>query len=226
MLLFSFRSKIKLVNFIDLGSTLFYLCRLLIFFDFQCLTGSKATLEVAPDTKQGNTEMKRVLMLLFAAFALTAGCFAQKNANARTFEQSQTRFSEPEVRVFIKPMVADMQMKSTTRQAFGPYSFAVVRSLNELTQYQIEECKKTALYRTNAEAGSDIMVAALFNVYIDENDKQTLKVDVTGFPAVYTNFHLVNIDDQKELKMIETIYGNPNWISGQLKDRVNQTAVK
>ncbi|MDD6831688.1 MAG: hypothetical protein PUE80_00825 [bacterium] len=172
--------------------------------------------------------MKKVMFLACLLMLGFSGSYAQRNAKAteKVFEQSQTRFTEPEVRTFINPVVADMKMLLTTRQEYGPYVFNLSKPFGELTQYQVEEFKKTSLYRANREAGSDIMIAALFNVYVNDNDKQKLIIDVSGFPAIYTNFHIVDINDAKELKMIETIYGNSTWISNQMKDRVNENAVK
>ena len=169
-------------------------------------------------------------MSLLVAVTLSGLAQTKSKKSAQTvFEQSQTRYIEPEVRVFITPMVADIQMVSSERRYYV-YEFPLCKPYTELTFSLIEEFKKTALFYANKEESSDLMVGALFNVKVLDNDKSKLIVEVSGFPATYTNWHMINFNDtqqlDRDLKMIETIYGNSYWIDRSLRVRSEDAAVK
>ncbi len=178
-------------------------------------------------TRKRDKYMKKMWFLLLVALTAVSTGYAQKAKRVeKIFEQSQTRYVEPEVRVFVKPMVADMAMLTTERQYYGPFIFNLPKPFPDLMQFQVEEYKKTALFQANKLAESDVMVAALFNVYIKEDDKYKIYIDISGFPATYSNFHLINLSNKDEIEMIKTLYGNESWIINMQRDRANEKAAE
>lgn len=171
--------------------------------------------------------MKKILVALMMGLMVASGAYAQKKKQENIIlEQSQTRFVEPEIRVFIKPMVSDLTMLSTERQYYGPYMMRLSKPFPNISQYMIDELKKNALYLANRESDSDIMVGCLFHVTIDENEPNVLRIDVSGYPAQYSNFHLINLNDEQELKMVNIMYGNYEWIRAMQGTRTGEAAVE
>lgn len=146
--------------------------------------------EVAPDTNAGKYIMfeKKKIVLFIAALLSFAVIQAQRKVvyqeDIKTFEEAMTRTVEPEVKVYIRPKVADLSMIATARQYYGPYKYNV-KSLNEDI---FENLKKSALYRDTKESDADVMVATIFDSYTLDGDDNTLIIEISGFPAKYVNF--------------------------------------
>ena len=72
--------------------------------------------------------MKRIALLLGLAVFATVVMQAQRKTTQQreehAFEEAVTRAAEPEVKVFIHPLIADLQMIETERQPYGPYTYA------------------------------------------------------------------------------------------------------
>lgn len=68
--------------------------------------------------------MKRIALLLGLAVFATVVMQAQRKTTQQreehAFEEAITRAAEPEVKVFIQPLIADLQMIETERQPYGP----------------------------------------------------------------------------------------------------------
>lgn len=79
-------------------------------------------------------------------------------------EQTEARYVEPKVRVYITPQIADMKMLTEEREQFGPYRFDVPGGLENLDQYAIDECKKRALYNAITESEGDALIEPIYNV--------------------------------------------------------------
>ena len=78
-------------------------------------------------------------MLSILMLACTAS-YAQRRAAAqqeetKTFEEAMTRMVEPEVKVYVRPKVADLSITSPQRQYYGPYTYKVK---NTLTEWEFE----------------------------------------------------------------------------------------
>lgn len=73
--------------------------------------------------------------IIATALVVLAGTFtasAQKKA-VKLMEQTEARYVEPKVRVYITPQIADMKMLTEEREQFGPYRFDVPVDWKTLT---------------------------------------------------------------------------------------------
>ncbi len=144
-----------------------------------------------------------MFLCLILLTALT--CFAQKKKTVepqKTLEQAIARSVEPEIKVFIRPKIAEIEMLSTEKMEYGPYKFAL-KDPENLSQYLIEQLKVIALFRATKEAGADILVGSLYDIYILDNDSKTLYIDLSGYPAKYVNFKNIEGED---VNMVNTVY--------------------
>ncbi len=153
-----------------------------------------------------------MLKRLFS-FALFVVCFTTIAFGQTTFEQSQSRIIEPKQDVFIKPLVAEIQiMNNQERVDFKPFE-RPISSVDDLTYEQLDNFKAGALYDAARQAGADIIVAATFNVRTDEKGKKII-IEVSGFPGKYVNFRTATKADD-DYEWITTVY--------PYTDRVNDT---
>lgn len=158
--------------------------------------------------------------LLCAMAIAVAGCTFTANAQKKAvklMEQTEARYVEPSVRVYITPQVADMKMLSEDRETYGPYRFAT-NGLENLTQFMINEYKNNSLYRAINEADGDALIEPIYNVVVMSDDPKTLLVTISGYPVKYVNFH--PLKDPKELETMRIIYtGNQGTTSatGEIK---------
>ncbi len=144
-----------------------------------------------------------MFLCLILLTALTG--FAQKKKTVepqKTLEQAIARSVEPEIKVFIRPKIAEIEMLSTEKMEYGPYKFAL-KDPENLSQYLIEQLKVIALFRATKEAGADILVGSLYDIYILDNDSKTLYIDLSGYPAKYVNFKNIEGED---VNMVNTVY--------------------
>lgn len=156
--------------------------------------------------------MKRVVKYA-GCLGLFALAFAGNAMGQTKFEQSQSRIIEPKQDVFIKPLVAEIEiMEGQERQNYGPYTFEI-RSVETLTFEQLENFKTNALYYATRDADADIIVAATFNSYSDEKGKNIV-INVSGFPGKYVKFRTATAADG-DYEWITTVY--------PYTDRVNNT---
>ena len=148
--------------------------------------------------------------LSFVVFALA---FVGSAMGQTQFEQSQARIIEPKQDVFIKPLVAEIEiMEGQQRQDYGPYSYPI-KSVETLTFDELENIKTRALHRATKEANGDIIVAATFKAYSDEKGKNVI-VEISGFPGKYVNFRTASKQDN-DYEWITTVY--------PYTDRINTT---
>ncbi len=142
--------------------------------------------------------MKKTLLLsLLLAVASIATLNAQRNnASGKTiFQQAQTRLIEPQIKVYLHPVVAEMKFEEGQhREAYGPYEFEV-KSIDAMTNWQFENFKTNALYNALQEADADILVGATFNCYVKEKAMNVMVVEVSGFPAKFVNFRNLEKND-------------------------------
>lgn len=158
--------------------------------------------------------MNRIIIAT-AAVVLAATAFtssAQKKGAVKLMEQTEARFVEPSVKVYITPQVADMKMLTEEREQFGPYRFDVPGGLENLNQYIIDECKKRALYNAITESEGDALIEPIYNAQILSTEPKVLLVTLSGYPVKYVNFH--PLKDPKELETMRIIYtGNQGMTS-------------
>lgn len=148
--------------------------------------------------------------LSFVVFALA---FVGSAMGQTQFDQAQARIIEPKQDVFIKPLVAEIEiMEEQQRQNYGPYEYPI-KSVETLTFDELENIKKLALHQATVEAKGDIIVAATFRAYSDEKGKHVI-VEISGFPGKYVNFRTARKEDG-DYEWITTVY--------PYADRINTT---
>ena len=152
--------------------------------------------------------MKRIALLLGLAVFATVVMQAQRKTTQQreehAFEEAVTRAAEPEVKVFIHPLIADLQMIETERQSYGPYTYKI-KSPENLTIVELENFKKRALYQAVQISDADVLIEPLFDSYIDESDPHKLVINLTGFPAKYVNFRNLG-SSPDDLEMVRVVY--------------------
>jgi len=159
--------------------------------------------------------MKRIALLLLALLALgSADTFAQKK-KPNTFEEATARKLDPEVRVFIRPMVCDMKLLTDGRESFGPYAFPI-KGLDQISNEEFMSIKSRAMYQGAKESDADAIMEPLFFSYVKEGEPKVMYIELSGYPVKYINFHALK---DNEVEMVEKIYTR-SWRS----DAFNQAS--
>lgn len=127
-------------------------------------------------------------------------------AQTRTFEESQSRIAEPELKVYIRPMVADLEvLNDQKRMKFGPYEYEVNTKL--FNDDDLTNLKATSVYKAALSADADVIVGAIFNTYVEDSEPDVVKIEVIGFPAKYVNFRPLGTDEKSnDYDMIRVVY--------------------
>lgn len=150
--------------------------------------------------------MKKKIFVVAIALLLGANLYAQRKSTAqeekRLFEEAISRTVEPEIRMFIQPTIADVEIIATERQQYGPYMFPI-QSASALTEGELNNAKAAALYRATELENADVIVGTLFDSYISEKNSKVLVIKLSGFPGKYKNFRSITNDD---VNMIKSIY--------------------
>lgn len=134
---------------------------------------------------------KRVLLSVFL-FVVTITAYAQKNVTE--FHQGQARIIEPMQDVFIRPLVADLEIvKQEITEYFPSWELRGMK-LSEITYEHLEQAKKNAVQVAASKDGVDMIVAATFEVrnHIDKKGNivdDGVDIIVRGYPAKYVNWH-------------------------------------
>ena len=157
--------------------------------------------------------MKKTLLLLVALTAVTMS-YAQKI----NFQQAQTRVIEPMQDVYVRPLVADLEiLKNGQRQKYAKTHQLPEKKLSEMTVGDLEDAKILATYLAAMQDDADVIVGATYKVthHVDENGKPSeygVDIVVSGYPAKYTNWHKMG-DDPKDEKWV------PRLFDGQMSRR-------
>ncbi len=146
--------------------------------------------------------MKKLYLLLLL---LTLGFSANaQKVQSIDFRQSQSRISEPNMEVFVKPLIVDLDVISETRVE-DTWEFPTV-DLTKLSDYQLQNLKATALFKSSKKYEADVIVAATFDITTEENNGGVgLSITVIGYPAQYKNWRPAN--DSSDYEWIEDVYG-------------------
>lgn len=187
--------------------------------------GSKGNKQLRPTRNTGKHIMKRVALMLSILMLACTAAYAQRRAAAqqeetKTFEEAMTRMVEPEVKVYVRPKIADLSINSPERQYYGPYTYKVK---NTLTEWEFENLKTRALYQATKEADADVMVATIFDSYTLESDENTLVIEISGFPAKYVNFRNFG-ESESDFEMAKWVY--PAAYSPQAKEQQQNNNTK
>ena len=142
--------------------------------------------------------MKKSFLLLAVLSLMTVAAQGNKPPKKATlvslFERhnsASSRNIEPKHQVVVTPYIADLKVIGERITHTEIFNDVLLDSLNESTHnYQ-----NVALSRAAAIAKADVIIGALFETNYEANTdfeagtfKSTLKITVTGHPAVYTNF--------------------------------------
>lgn len=147
---------------------------------------------------------------LFIGFALLLGtmCYAQKVE----FRQAQTRVIEPMQDVYIRPMVADLEIIKKTRQRYAPSAQFMDKKITEISVAELEDAKILAAYQAAVQEDADVIAGATFEVrnHTDKKGKVSdygIDIIVSGYPAKYTNWHKMGEDPTDEKWVPQLIEG-------------------
>lgn len=166
--------------------------------------------------------MKKLIVAMSVALFSFMAVHAQRavvhNEQVKTFEEAMTRTVEPEVKVYVRPKVADLSMIATSRQYYGPYTYKV----KTLTEEQFENLKTSALYRATSESEADVMVATIFDSYTLEGDESTLVIEISGFPAKFVNFRDFG-GSPEDVEMVKYVYPAAYSPQGRMQEQSKNT---
>lgn len=169
--------------------------------------GSTSRPKVAPDTHSGIICMTRKAILSIAALlALPTAVFAQKDKEKQiVFETSEVHKTAPELRVFVTPMVADLEMIDPTKGREEYECTFQIKSIDTLTEIELINLQNRTMYRFAQEHNADVIVEPIFNTRVMENDSKSMIITITGYPAKYVNFRKMdrNSDD---FEMVRIVY--------------------
>lgn len=149
--------------------------------------------------------MKKFVSLVCAAVMATPA-FAQADGEKVLFQETETHISQPELRVFVNPMVCDLQMlfPNNPRREFST-ELPLPRPIDQITQGEFENLQKRALYQFATSVQADVIVEPIFNSYVTAKDSKIMKFEVSGFPAKYVDFRPLG-KAQIDLDMVKIVY--------------------
>jgi len=146
--------------------------------------------------------MKKIVLLSAFVLVSSMSLFAQKNVPE--FHQGQARIIEPMQDVFIRPLVADLEIVKQQITEYFPSWELKGMKLADITYEHLEQAKKNAVQIAAARDGVDMIVAATFEVrnHKDQNGNivdDGVDIIVRGYPAKYVNWHKMGeqADDNK-----------------------------
>lgn len=136
--------------------------------------------------------MKRILLFLSLVMFISSAALAQKKV---TFRQSQARLAEPQMNVYVKPLIVDLRViNGQKRVDAGPFIFEDA-DISGMTVGELTDLKTKALYDASRQLNADVIVAATFDVKSRENGKKGLEITVSGYPAVYAGWRPIEEKD-------------------------------
>lgn len=138
--------------------------------------------------------MKRAFLLFSVLMAFATSGFSQKVE----FRQAQTRVIEPMQDVFVRPLVADLQILKEERQTY-PVSWQFQnKRISDITVADLQDAKILAAYQAAVQEDADVIVGATFEVrnHEEKGKSSDLGIDiiVRGYPAKYINWHKMGED--------------------------------
>lgn len=142
-----------------------------------------------------------------------------------SFEQSQSRVIEPLQDVYIRPLVAEMQLVKSTRQTYGPFVFYQGVNIEKLTGLDLENARANAAYKAAQIDNADMITVATFSIKSREKGGGIM-VEVSGFPVVYTNWHIMGEKDEVDYKWLTILFEGTRARAVNSKENSKATAVE
>lgn len=149
--------------------------------------------------------MKKSALVALALGALSLTATAQTDGSQVLFQDTETHISQPELRVFVNPMVCDLQILYPTNPRRDFSTSFIIKSLESLTEAEFQNLRKRALYQFTDKEKADIIIEPIFNSYITSGNTKELTIEITGFPAKYTNFRPLG-KEQADVEMVRVVY--------------------
>ena len=139
--------------------------------------------------------MKRLLLTLSVVTVLTS-CAVQ--TTIPTYTELSTRVLEPEQKMLLTPVIADLKISDEKIHYSESVSLAGISEVTPSFIQSISELKKIVLCRAARAYNADVLVAPTIDVVTQDNK---LEISVSGFPAYYTKIRNVTSDDVELLKV-------------------------
>lgn len=132
---------------------------------------------------------RKVLLTTFVSIVGTCQVMAQQVVS---FRESQARLSEPNMGVYIKPLIADLKINSTAGKIRDKWDFSLqdIKALKG----EIPNLKARALFLSTEKHDADVIVAASFDI-VSKDDGSGFVVRVIGYPANYINWRTATTED-------------------------------
>lgn len=167
--------------------------------------------KLRPTRTKGTDFMKKVFLLMALILGVVSVAHAQKGKESlKAFEEAYGRTIEPLHNAYGVPILYDVRLGN--RETFGPYPYQIK---GELKEAELQNYKNRAIYKAMLEKGADELVGTIFDSYVKEDDSKTLWVELSAYPAYWTNFR--NLDpNSKEVEMIRVIYPSAQDSEGKI----------
>lgn len=167
--------------------------------------------------------MKKTLLIGIALISCITS-FAQKVE----YQEAQTRVIEPIQDVYVRPMVADLEIIKKDRQTYGPTVYYANRKLIDLNDDLLKQAKILATYDAAKKENADVIVGATYYVthHMENGKLSEYGVDITvnGYPARYVNWHKMGEDISDRDWVPYLIQGQT--VRNKLNDEQKTEAVK
>ncbi len=148
--------------------------------------------------------MKKFYLLLFFLSIMAIDNVNAQKVESVNFRQSQSRINEPNMAVFVRPLVVDLEVINQERVE-SESNFPNVK-LTDLTSEKLYNLKATALFECSQTNHADVIIGAMFDIQSFENNNgYGIKIKVVGYPAKYTNWKPATSNDEYE--WILDVYG-------------------
>lgn len=141
-----------------------------------------------------------ILASLLAAICTCAG-MAQKVE----YRESQARLAEPSMGVYIKPLIADLDIDETVGKIRDKWEFTN-KDVDALSN-SVANLRARALFRSAEKHDADVIVAASFDIESMEDGKGYY-VTVIGYPAKYVKWRTATPEDQEWIRQEKMTSGN------------------
>ena len=127
--------------------------------------------------------MKKTFFLLaIMSFLGISQSMAQKTIDYR---ESQARLAEPTMGVYIKPLVAELEVDKTKGKIKDTWFFTMAEV--EALSRNVANLRARALFKSTIEHDADVIVAASFDI-ASRADQTGYDVMVIGYPAKYVRW--------------------------------------
>lgn len=136
---------------------------------------------------------KRLLAISISLTAVAFAASAQKEYREMQFSESEILSLEPSA--YVKPLVAEVSVdtrKGRIRDTWHLNNVELKARLLDRTDASIENLQAYGVFKSSEKHNCDIIVAATFDVRIDNSGAN---ITVVGYPANYANWSTSTVKD-------------------------------